>query len=55
MNQTATVHARFDLATKRKSESILKELGMSPHSVRARNSIYDDRHDEKIGKVSKCD
>jgi DNA-damage-inducible protein J len=30
MNQTATVHARLDPATKRQAESILKELGMSP-------------------------
>lgn len=30
MNQTATVHARLDRKTKERSESILKQIGMSP-------------------------
>lgn len=30
MNQTATVHARLDRATKQRSETILKELGITP-------------------------
>lgn len=30
MNQTATVHARLDSATKKRSEAILKQIGMTP-------------------------
>ena len=30
MNQTSTVHARIDSATKKKSEAILKQIGMTP-------------------------
>lgn len=30
MNQTATVHARLDCATKIRSEAILKQIGMTP-------------------------
>ena len=30
MNQSATVHARLDPETKERSESVLKEIGMSP-------------------------
>lgn len=30
MNQTSTVHARLDSATKSKSEAILKQIGMTP-------------------------
>ncbi len=30
MNQSATVHARLDRETKERSESVLKEIGMSP-------------------------
>ena len=30
MNQTATVHARLDSTTKKKSEAILKQIGMTP-------------------------
>jgi DNA-damage-inducible protein J len=30
MNQTATVHARLDPETKLKSESILRQIGMTP-------------------------
>ena len=30
MNQTATVHARLDSETKKKSEAILKQIGMTP-------------------------
>ncbi|NEN93832.1 MAG: type II toxin-antitoxin system RelB/DinJ family antitoxin [Okeania sp. SIO3H1] len=30
MNQSATVHARLDHATKMKSEAILKQIGMTP-------------------------
>lgn len=30
MNQTATVHARLDGTTKKKSEAILKQIGMTP-------------------------
>jgi DNA-damage-inducible protein J len=30
MNQTATVHARVDQKTKKKSESILRQMGMTP-------------------------
>ena len=30
MNQTATVHARIDGATKKRSEAILKQIGMTP-------------------------
>lgn len=30
MIQTATVHARLDNATKKKSEAILKQIGMTP-------------------------
>lgn len=30
MNQTATVHARLDSTTKKRSEAILKQIGMTP-------------------------
>lgn len=30
MKQTATVHARIDLKTKKKSERVLERLGMTP-------------------------
>ena len=30
MTQTATVHARLDSATKKRSEAILKKIGMTP-------------------------
>lgn len=30
MNQTATVHARLDPETKKRSEMVLKSIGMSP-------------------------
>lgn len=30
MNKTATVHARLDSATKKRSEDILKQIGMTP-------------------------
>lgn len=30
MNQTATVHARLDSKTKKRSEAILRKIGMTP-------------------------
>lgn len=30
MNKTATVHARLDSTTKKRSEDILKQIGMTP-------------------------